>query len=1191
MSNSLTQQDMMSSLSSFKSQSIPVQKIQLDNELTPGQPETKNNFENSCNLQLNNSNNNNNNNNTIKKNLFSYLPSHLQTYILKLESYEVSTKSTMTYNPNVYRSNSGNKHNDNVNVTPLKKNSLPIIGSPGPTSPMSSTMSSPTTPSVGNPSSTNYSPKNATFFIFDCYMTTLDKYLHQINNSCRRDDDSSTSSPPPVVPIPSDPSVLSIEEEQEEINRIKQLTEVNQNNHSSSIYEILSCGTNLNFHPRILQTKLNLVTNILSGLHYCCNHYLFQKNTVPTTSSGVSSGTNGSSGNSGSNTDNIQFSIVHSSIRLDNIFISFDGQAVISDFADAILIPVSFDQRTSTSAATTMKCSGNTVDHVKNLEKINSDIHIHFPGRNLEGSISFLSPQLLPQFYTMYHGSIKVENMQLQHCLQQPLFLFSVLIYLIFTGKHPIPNYPHLTSSIHSAKDSTGKVDHKEDTLMNTFPSYILNESFSKLIMSSLKPYVESQTSNITFNEFYHQFNSLVKDNYYTLILESVKFLEPEDQTILTSSPTSSSSLYYPKNYQIAYKMLKISETIQNWSPIAISQYYLGKIFLDKLKDTTTAIKYFRMAAEHDHPDAQYELGNIYNAQQRADPILPKSTHRAIQMSDSVLDNNDSSQKYINHQNILLENISMKTIEGIQQQQKIQKQQQLHHDLSDTSKSDEDNMNPAQLSLKYYSLASHQGHTKSQYELAEILSSKNKSQTDRHEPVNMEEVMLALKYYHLSADEGNYVKSQYRLGKLYEIGEGGVSQNYELAFYYYYLSANQGNADAQYNLGEMYWYGRGTNQNFSLAMKYHLQSANQGKTCAINNVGVMYAFGLGVKQDYSIAKKYYHLAADMGNSYAMNNLGGLYEHGYGVEQNYKTSMKYYKKAIEKGNSSAQNSLAKMYYFGRGNQATGATDKKHSEDPIHLSHESTEISESCSNDVISKSEPIPRIGKTWVQKNYKSAFKYFKLSADAGNAESQFYVGKMYEKGTGTKIIDYNNAVKYYQMAADQNESQAMYQLAIIFEEGRGVTGHSDEKFIGMVQPDHELSLKYYKLSSNLGNMNALYWLGVIYEEGLNGVECDVIEASKYYQLSANLGHSGAQCNLGLMYKAGKGVECNYEKAFELIKLSADQFDADAEYEVGLLYESGLGVQKNPKLATKYFKSASAHGNVLAKNKIKKESMK
>ncbi len=98
--------------------------------------------------------------------------------------------------------------------------------------------------------------------------------------------------------------------------------------------------------------------------------------------------------------------------------------------------------------------------------------------------------------------------------------------------------------------------------------------------------------------------------------------------------------------------------------------------------------------------------------------------------------------------------------------------------------------------------------------------------------------------------------------------------------------AQRGDAEAQINLGMMYYRGEGVSQDYKEAVKWYRLAAKQGNAYAQLNLGMMYDNGQGVPQDYKEVVKWWRLAAEQGNATAQYSLGGMYEHGNGVPQDY-----------------------------------------------------------------------------------------------------------------------------------------------------------------------------------------------------------------------------------------------------------------------------------------------------------------
>ena len=76
--------------------------------------------------------------------------------------------------------------------------------------------------------------------------------------------------------------------------------------------------------------------------------------------------------------------------------------------------------------------------------------------------------------------------------------------------------------------------------------------------------------------------------------------------------------------------------------------------------------------------------------------------------------------------------------------------------------------------------------------------------------------------------------------------------------------AQAGGAAAQFDLGLLYYDGRGVPQDFAQAAEWFEKAANQGYAKAQHNLGAMYAVGKGIKRDYAQAYKWLSLCAAAG---------------------------------------------------------------------------------------------------------------------------------------------------------------------------------------------------------------------------------------------------------------------------------------------------------------------------------------
>jgi chromosome segregation ATPase len=84
-------------------------------------------------------------------------------------------------------------------------------------------------------------------------------------------------------------------------------------------------------------------------------------------------------------------------------------------------------------------------------------------------------------------------------------------------------------------------------------------------------------------------------------------------------------------------------------------------------------------------------------------------------------------------------------------------------------------------------------------------------------------------------------------------------------------------------------------------------------------------------------------------------------------------------------------------------------------------------------------------------------------ADAGNAEAQYYVARIYANGMGGVAVDYQRASEWYKRAADQKYSPAVQELGYMYEQGLGV------------QKDTMVALNLQRQAAGLGDELDYAW--------------------------------------------------------------------------------------------------------------------
>ena len=112
--------------------------------------------------------------------------------------------------------------------------------------------------------------------------------------------------------------------------------------------------------------------------------------------------------------------------------------------------------------------------------------------------------------------------------------------------------------------------------------------------------------------------------------------------------------------------------------------------------------------------------------------------------------------------------------------------------------------------------------------------------------------------------------------------------------------AAQGDAAAQFNIGNMFDFGKGVAEDNAQAVYWYNKSAEQGNANAQYALGWMYENGEGVVNDLAMAFKWYKRAAERDNPAAQTNLGWMYENGKGVVTDDVQSVYWYRQAAELG---------------------------------------------------------------------------------------------------------------------------------------------------------------------------------------------------------------------------------------------------------------------------------------------------
>ena len=212
--------------------------------------------------------------------------------------------------------------------------------------------------------------------------------------------------------------------------------------------------------------------------------------------------------------------------------------------------------------------------------------------------------------------------------------------------------------------------------------------------------------------------------------------------------------------------------------------------------------------------------------------------------------------------------------------------------------------------------------------------------------------------------------------------------DYNLAFDILITHAEEGHLQSQIIIAEMYSNGEGTNKNSGAAQYWKEQVfytyksyADEGNAAGQYLVGEKYYTGDGVEKDMNQAIKYTRLSAEQGFAKAQYNLGTFYYFGEGVEQDLEKAFELILLSAEQGFATAQYGVGNMIYFGEG----VPQDEFRGVEWIEL----------AANQGFFTEGPLV--------KDYDKSFKWFRLGALKGHAQSQYFLGRMFFSGHGTEV--------------------------------------------------------------------------------------------------------------------------------------------------------------------------------------------
>ncbi|KAF9549117.1 hypothetical protein EC957_004756 [Mortierella hygrophila] len=278
--------------------------------------------------------------------------------------------------------------------------------------------------------------------------------------------------------------------------------------------------------------------------------------------------------------------------------------------------------------------------------------------------------------------------------------------------------------------------------------------------------------------------------------------------------------------------------------------------------DHTSAMKYFRKAANRSHAMAQYRIGLLYQHGRGVEQNSGKATEWFRKADAQDLP-----------------------------------QAQCQLGLVECSRRE------ISSAMSYFLKAAKHGHAESEFHIAMLFK---RGQGVR---LNFEKAIECLRK--AIEDDPGYEVALFEMGMMYYQGEG-VPLDFPKAEELFVKAGNLGNVDGRRSLGDMYRNGRqGVAQDSVRAMEWFHSAADQNDMESQFTLGVMYDNGEGVVRDSSKAMEWYLGAAGQQHVEACFCIGVLYYDGWGGRpRDLAKAKEWFYRAAQRRHFEANDYLAK-----------------------------------------------------------------------------------------------------------------------------------------------------------------------------------------------------------------------------------------------------------------------------------------
>ncbi|MFJ7700184.1 SEL1-like repeat protein [Lysinibacillus fusiformis] len=277
------------------------------------------------------------------------------------------------------------------------------------------------------------------------------------------------------------------------------------------------------------------------------------------------------------------------------------------------------------------------------------------------------------------------------------------------------------------------------------------------------------------------------------------------------------------------------------------------KILDEEDLDHEVMIDLYKEAVEDQDTDAQYQLGEYYNAKD-GNCFQPE---KSLKWFELAAGQGNADAQYVLG-NFYFEGVGVEEnyIQAFSLYEKaaLQGHADAANNLADMYFNGEGVPQDFTLARKWFDFAASKNVAEAMFTLGIIYEQGLGVKKEKHAAFNA---------YKKSAEAG-YVEAQYRLGGIYLEGRLDQAKDINRGLFWYERAAEQFHIDAFYDLGFIWSKGLTGIRNIEKGIHWFKQAALQGDADAKLQLGHIYNKGEGVARNLKEAIKWYGLAADAG---------------------------------------------------------------------------------------------------------------------------------------------------------------------------------------------------------------------------------------------------------------------------------------------------------------------------------------